>query len=253
MRKFLVGTAAVVLAVPTISLAGKVATAGDQSLQISVTLKPAVPAKKASKAGVNFAMNVSYKSLNEGAQVKEDNKAITLFLPKGFKAHPEAAPACKFSVLADKEQGEEQCPEGSMIGTGTGTADARPTLPDPVPVEIHVYNGLDDVNVDGTPRDPATPAVIIYAKTTFGLTSTLPFDIIGGRTLRLDFAQDKEGDPPPLFHVQDVKFAVPLKKGAKPYFTRATKCPGGSWGFKMSVENYDGPTVTARHKVRCRK
>lgn len=247
MRKLLLGTAAVAFAVPTIAIAGKAVTAGDQSLQVFVQLKPTSVATPG-KGGVNFGMRVSYKSLNDGAQIKENIKSVTLNLPKGMKIHPDRAGSCLVSELAD--QGEDACPASALIGAGTGTVDARPTLADPVDAELRVYNTLDDTNSDGSIREEKVPAITLYAKTTIGVNTALPFDLVGDGVLRLDFAPPADPSKPPLYHVQDVKFGVPLQKG-KAYFTRPGKCPKGYWGFKMTIDNYDGPPVTAGHKVTC--
>lgn len=242
----LLGTAAVALAVPTVSLAGKAVTSGDQSLQLGVQLSPTTPATPG-KGGVSFRMKVDYKSLNEGAQIKEATKSVTLTLPKGMRIHPERAPACLVSA-AIGDAGEDACPKGSRIGGGTGTVDVRPAIPTPLDAEIHVYNAMDDTMPDGSPRDPAIPAVMLYAKTMIGVSSVIPFDI-DGNTLRLDFAPLPEGQSQE-FHIETVKFAVPLRKG-KAYFTRPGRCPAGFWGFRMTIENFDGPSVTAGHRVPC--
>ena len=248
MRKLLIGPAALaLLAVPTVGLAGKPVKSGDQSLQIFGSLRPAAPAKPG-KVGATFSMRVNYKSLNEDSQVKERTKSITLTLPKGMRVRTDKAPTCLVSVLvADKES---ECPEGSMIGAGTGTADARPTLPTPVDAEIHVYNTMDDTFPDNSPRDPAIPSVTLYAKTTVGVNTALPFDIVSPGVLRLDFPEPKEDDPPQLFHIEKAKFVVKAN-GADSFFTRPAKCPKGFWPLKMAIENYDGPSVTATHKMPC--
>jgi len=250
MRKLLIGSAALaLLAIPTVGLAGKPVKSGDQSLQIFGSLKPAAPAKPG-KVGATFAMRVVYKSLNEDSQVKERTKAITLTLPKGMKVRTDKAPACLVSVLIEDAT---KCPEGSMIGQGTGTADARPTLPAPVDAELFLYNSMDDTYPDNSPRDPAVPALTLYAKTSIGYNTALPFDIVSPGVLRLDYPEPKEDDPPQLFHIENAKFVVKAN-GAESFFTRPGKCPkSGSWPLMMTIDNFDGPSVTAKHKMPCSK
>lgn len=228
---------------PALAIAGKKATAGDQSLQISALVQPAKAGKN-----VNLAFQVDYESLNDNAQIKENTKAVALLLPKGMKIHTSNRPTCALSVMLE-ENGSKNCPPNSLVGAGTGTADARPGGPI-LDAEIYAYNGIDDVNVDGTPRVPGTPALILEARTTIGVNTQLPFDILG-RRLQLDFNEPGVGTQQP-FHIQKVKLGIPVEKGKKPYVTAPRTCTG-SWPFAMTITNYDGPSITAKHAVRCKR
>jgi hypothetical protein len=148
--------------------------------------------------------------------------------------------------------GGAACPPGSQVGSGTATADARPTLPDPVPATVQLYNGTDDINLDGSPRNPGIPAVILYAKTNIGAVSVLPFDILGNK-LELDFMAPTPGQSQ-LYHLQKVDVTFPNRGGRKAYVTAPRRCgPSRKWNFSQTVTNYDGPSITAGHQVRCRK
>ena len=239
------------------ALAGKATTSGDQSLQISASLTPNKPGTKAKPRGAVFKLHIDYKSLNENAQIKENTKAVILNTPKGMKLHPSSAPVCKFSDMVKQDAngqqaGEAACPAGSQVGTGTATADARPAIPDPLPATVKLFNGLDDVNLDGTPRDPGIPAVILFAKTSIGVTSTLPFDILSNK-LQLDFPAPQPGQAQ-IYHIQTVDISLPNRGGSKAYVTVPNTCPKSrKWRFSMDITNYDGPTAAATHDVRCRK
>jgi hypothetical protein len=250
MRKLLVVLAAGLLAVPAITIAGKKATAGDQSLQIAAKVAPPKAGTKKKPRGVMVKLDVDYRSLNEGAQISENPKNITFSLAKGTTVHTEAAGVCLLSALM--ADGPTACPADSKVGDGTATADARPTLPDPVGATVTMFNGSDDVNPDGTPRDPGIPAVILYAETEIpGVNAILPFDVHGNELL-LEYAPPEEGASS-LFHVQTVAITFPKPKaGTKPYITAPTTCKK-TWLVAMTVENYDGPTVTATHKLNCKK
>ena len=248
MRKLILGTAAAALAVPAITLAGPEATSGDQSLSIFATANPLV-----GKGPLGLDLTTQYRSLNDGAQVKESTKSIKLTMPKGWKYRPaKGHPACKVSEAL--QTGESACPDGSRIGTGTGTADARPTLPDPVPATIVIFNALDDTMPDGSPRSPAVPAVLLSVKTDVGFNTALPFDVApNGNTLTLDYAPPQPGDPPQLFHIQDVKLKIPRSFDGRrsPIFANA-KCTAKR-RMIMTIENYDGPSVSAHHDLPCKK
>lgn len=240
---FILGT---VLAVPASALAGKTVTAGDQTLQITAKVTPAKAGTKKKPRGARLQLHVDYESLNEGAQIKESTKSILLTMPKGMALHPSTAETCTLSALL--RDGDTACPAGSLVGQGKGTADPRPTLPEPIDATIALYNGIDDVAPDGSPRDKGIPAVIMYAKTSIGVNATLPFDIKGNKLL-LEYAPPAEGSSQ-LFHIQKVDISIP--NGKKPYVTVPTTCKK-PWSFSMAVANFDGPTVTASHSVKCKR
>jgi hypothetical protein len=236
---------ALLMLVPAFAIAGTKVTSGDQSLQVTSSMTPA-------KAGKPIALHFSsdYESLNDGAQVKENPLAVRLKLPDGTQVHPGNRPQCLYSKLADKNTGgPSACPAGSQVGTGTATADARPTLPDPVPAKVTMFNGLDDVNVDGSPRNPPTPAVLFYAATNVGVNSTLPFDILGS-SFELDSSAPSDSNPS-LYHLQkvDVTFARTTKK---PYITAPKTC-SKTWDTSLTFTNYDGPPITASSSQKCHK
>jgi hypothetical protein len=244
MPKFAIALIASLVVVPAFALAGKKATAGDQSLQITGSLAPA----KAGGKSATLKFSVDYESLNDNAQVKENTKTVILKMPAGAALHPAARAQCTASELA--KNGESACPAGSKVGQGTGTADARPALPDAVTAVITLFNGLDDTNPDGTPRDPAVPALIVYAKTSIAnVNVVLPFDIKGSN-LELDYAPPAAGSNQ-LFHLQKVDVTVP-KGAGKPYVTTPATCKK-TWKSSMTITNFDGPTVTATHAQKCKK
>ena len=245
-------------ALPALAFAGSKTTSGDQTLQISASVSPNKASPPHGARGVALKLHVDYESLNEGAQIKEHTKAVIVGLPSGMKLHTDRAKVCKFSDMAKTDAngqtaGPTACPAGSQIGSGTATADARPAVAQPVEATVQLFNGLDDVNVDGTPRSPGTPAIILYAKTNIGATSTLPFDIIGTK-LQLDFAPTPDPTATQLYHLQKVDVTLPNRGGKHAYVTAPRKCgPSRHWSFTQTVTNYDGPTITAGHQVRCRK
>jgi hypothetical protein len=233
------------LLVPAVALGGKTSTAGDQSLKLATGVTPAKASKQGKPRNVRLKVRLDYLSLGEGVQIQENTKSVRFRSPAGMKLHPRRFESCLLSALAaDNDNG---CPAGSVVGSGTATADARPAIADPLPAQVTLYSGIDDVNVDGTPRVPGTPAMILLAKTPLGVNSVLPFDIHGNELL-LEFAPPVPGEPQ-IFHLQIVDLTFP-KNG---YVTAPASCAGRSWPFSLTIENFDGPSVTARHAVRCAK
>jgi len=244
MRKSLVVLTAAALLVPAVTLAGKKATVGDQTLEVAAAV---APNKAGGSRGVNLSFQLAYKSTDKDAQIKETTKRITIVLPKGLTLHPDRRPACKLSVMWN--EGSTHCDPETVVGHGTGTIDARPDVPSPVDGEVYVYNGIHDVGLDGPPSDPTAPALVIEVRSPL-VTTDMPFDI-HGRRLQLDYHAPGGGFPPQVFHIRTLRLGIPLEKGKQPYVTAPPACTG-SWPFAMTITNFDGPSITARHAVRCR-
>lgn len=236
----LAAAGALLVLAPGTVLAGKRVAAGDQSLRLAALVKPA----KAGK-GVNLGIQVDYESRTKGEQVTEDTRSITLLLPRGMALHPDRRPACRLSVIWN--EGSSRCDPESIVGAGTGTIDARPNPPAPVDAEIVVFNGSRDVSLQGPAPDPAVPALIVEVRSPL-VTTDLVFDI-RGRRLEADYP-DPAGGFPQVFHIQKVELAIPLEKGKQPYVTAPRTC-SGRWPFAMTITSFDGPSITARHAVRC--
>ena len=245
-------------ALPAVAFAGTRATSGDQTLQLSASVSPNRASPPHGARGVVLQLHVDYESLNADAQIKERTKAVIIQIPSGMKLHTDRAKVCKFSAMSQTDangqtMGPAACPAGSQVGAGTATADARPAVPQPLQATVQLYNGIDDVNTDGSPRSPGVPAIILYAKTNIGATSILPFDILGTK-LQLDFAPAPDPTATQLYHLQKVDVRFPNRGGKRAYVTAPRKCgPSRKWNFSQTVTNYDGPSVTAGHQVRCRK
>lgn len=245
------------MAVPAIALGGQKVTSGDQSLQLSATLSPSKASSKSKARGVTEKIKVDYESLTPNQQVSEATKSVVLTAPKGLTIHTDRAAVCKLSDMLKTDANGQQvgataCPSGSQVGAGTATADARPGIAQPVQATLQLFNGLDDVNPDGTPRNPGVPSLILYAKTSIGVNTELPFDISGSR-LELDYAPPQPGQKQ-IFHIQKVDLSIPNRGGKHAYVTAPRTCGHSrKWKFSMTITNYDGPSITATDTERCRK
>lgn len=246
MRKLLTFIVAGLLVVPALAIAGKKATSGDQTLQVSSTLSPAKAGKKGKAQPATLKFKIDYESTNADAQIKESSKSVVLNLPAGTTLHTGARGQCTYSQL--NQGGPSACPSGARVGQGTVTADGRPAIADPLHATVTLYNGLDDVNPDGSPRDPAVPAVLFYAQ--IGpVAAVFPFDVSGSK-LELDYAQPA-ADASQGFHLQKVDVTV-AAGGKKPFVTTPTTCRK-SWLTSMTITNFDGPSITATSVQKCHK
>ena len=232
------------------------AKSGDQSLTLQAVVAPAKASTKGHSRPVRLEVRFDYNSLNDGRQIKETTQSVTLSLPPGMKLHRQRATVCKLSEMmkvdsAGQQAGARGCPAGSQVGVGAATADARPDIADPVPASIQLFNGLHDVNDDGTTRDPATPSVIVFAAANIGASTIAAMDMIAN-TLVLTYAQPPPGQPQ-LYHISKLHLIFPAK-GAKSYVTAPGRCGSTrKWRFGVRIANFDGPAATAHDNVRCRK
>jgi hypothetical protein len=223
------------LLVPAVALGGRTTTAGDQSLKLETIVKPAKASKKGKPRNVRLRILLDYLSLGDGVQIQEITKTVRFVGPRGLRLHPGRFRRCRLSALqADKDNG---CPARSVVGTGLATLDARPAIADPVTAKVTLYNGLHR----------GTPAVILAVRTPLGVVSVLPFDIHGNRLL-LEFAPPQAGDPQ-IFHLELLYLTLP-RNG---FVTAPRRCARRSWRFAVTIKNFDGPPITARHRVRCKK
>jgi len=243
-RSVLIATG-LLAAMPAAATAGT-GTNGSQQLSLGVGVKPA---KIDSRVGLSYSQSLTNK---DGSRVAENVRTVNIKLPKGFRFDVNAVAQCKESTLEDPNQGPSACPPGSVVGTGTATADARPLLPDLIPADVTAYNGLLDVDVNGRPQ-PAVPAILVAAHATNpDVTNFLPAEIHGS-SLVLNLTPDDPANPAP-FTIQDISLNI-RRAGStkKPYLRSPKSCPKGGWVFSQT-DTFDtgAAPITAKDKVACR-
>jgi hypothetical protein len=245
-RFLLLAGAGLLIALPAGARSGPATTSGDQSLRAAASLS--------AKA---LHLGFVYTSLNQDAGIKESPRTTTLSLPPALTLRLSQRPACRLSTLRDAKAGgrryaAEACPKHSILGIGTITLDTRPPpcagdcvvplcarISPVVGAGVEVVNGLDDLRVDGSPRQHPVRAVLV-----------------AGHTARQILAFDQEGSRLVMHsapmgycffnHVHRLDFS--LNRGA--YLTAPRAC--GALSFAVSIVNHDGPAIAARDRVRCR-
>ena len=242
-RSVLIATG-LLAAMPAAATAGT-GTNGSQQLALNGGVKPA---KTDSRVGLSYSQSLTNK---DGSRVTENVRTVKIKLPKGFRFDVNAVAQCKESTLEDPNQGPSACPPGSIVGTGTATADARPLLPGLIPADATAYNGLLDVDVNGQPQPPV-PAILVAAHTTNpDTTNFLPAEIHGS-SLVLDLTPNDPANPAP-FTIQDISLSI-RRAGSKkkPYLRSPKSCPKGGWVFSQT-DSFDtgAAPITAKDKVAC--
>src|SRR5690242_6153067 len=93
----------------------------------------------------------------------------------GTSSQPQrVALSYKQSLLEDANQGPSACPAKSIVGTGKATADARPTLPDPIAANVTAFNGMLDTDVNGNPQAPVPALLVVAEVPSLGVRTYLP-------------------------------------------------------------------------------
>ena len=237
------------LLVPTVALAGKPVTSGQQRLQIKASLTPA----KAGAKDVTLGLHVSYTNpQHPGQQPPYDTK--TQILVGQYATHPTAVPACKESAVVKAKGKTSGCPADTKVGTGTIVVNAAPTIKKPISGTVMIYNGVNDQGFAGHPKGART--VFLYVRTSIGVNGTYTYYIHktpgGGTKLVSNIAKPaKPGITPGSYSIKQIDLKVAGGTDAKPYLSDLTACPG-SWRFSFTLHNYfNQPPVTARDRVAC--
>lgn len=246
MRRIATVTAAALALVVPAARAGT-ASDGTHTLTFDAQVSPA----KTSKSGKLQAVALSYKHVfvsKDGTRPQVSYKRLTVNLAKGFAIDASAAPKCKESVLAKASKG---CPSGSLLGTGKAVADARPGVPDPITAPVKVFNGLEELDANGTTLSTPRDALMVVA--TVGTVETyFPAEVRGARFV-LDFAAPKPGVADP-FIIREISFKIgAIAKGKRVFLAAPQTCPKKGWSFSETDEFFSGAkTLTAKDSVACK-
>jgi hypothetical protein len=224
-------------AVPGLALAGSTVHAGDQTLKLTTSLTP-----NRAGAGSIFGLHVDYESTLANHHVPSDTREIQVQFPDRSHINPGNYAQCQYSAVANikPSQVAATCPKDSVIGRGKFTADARPTLPDPVPGTVTLYN------VKGQHHD-----VLFVGDTQFGQFAYL-FLYTEKRSHRYLTADFTQGSSKSLFTLRTVD--VPLGTlHHKPFITDPPKCTKQGWRAALLIGNFAGePSIRASDTIACR-
>lgn len=234
-------------ALPGFALAGARVTKGNETARLTVT-RLALPGAPSDSRGARLRYRVKLGTV-DGKRSTEVLKSITIKPPSGLRFNPAAVPTCLLSKWnADPNY---PCPKKTKIASGTGTADARPTIPDLIDTTATAFNGKLDEDAAGMPQSPR-PGVLIEAK----------IDAKNGVGVVLETtshgkiiytATPTTGGPQPLYTIVglDLTLGV-IGKGKTPYVQLPSRCPNsGTWRFSLTEVFTSGLKLTALHDVRC--
>ena len=255
MRRFLFAALALLL-LPALALAGKTVTEGKNTLKVKASFDPAKASKSKAKLRPTETKFDYIAGTNDGSRLPEIRNLVVQF--GGAKFAFKAFPTCDETDAF--EQGDGVCPKGSRVGAGTGVAEVHSDPNDPskdtdLEVDVKLYNGELDTDVNGDPMDPR-PGLLLYTEVG-GTPVTFPF---WGekRSKQVAFRGPKEDEDPgvdSLFSIKEIHLTIDkrsVRRNGKriPFLGLPTDC-GGKWTVTTTVDPYEGDALTAKHKVRC--
>ncbi len=220
-------------------------------MTLDVGLQPA----RASKPGRPRGISVQYveKLTTAGGQRPEqDVKRIKIALPPGFRVNVAAFRRCRVSTYV-LEDSPDACPAKSEVGSGWGTADARPAIPDLIRARIRAFAGIADLDAKGNPQR-GRPALLVLAESRIGaVTARSLYALkISGRRLVLDFPPGAGGAGSPyIISEMGLKLRNVRGRDGLPLVQTPTSCPG-RWRFTQTTTLFGGDSVTARDDVPCK-
>lgn len=248
-RVLAVLTAAGVL-LPTLAWAGTRVIAGQQSLQIKVTLKP----HRAGARGGRFELRYEYTDPKApGQQPPYNSKTIVFTEPKGLVVNPSAVPSCRESAVIKANDSPSACPSASKVGHGSVTVNARPAFPTLISGTVTIYNAVDDGAYGGFPK--GSHELLLFVKTSIGVNTLNVFHAVRAASGRLQLIArttkpTTPGVAPGSFTLQALDLTID-SSSKKPYMSNPGTCPG-SWPFSLTITNWFGqPSITARDRVTC--
>ena len=255
MRRFVLAGLALLL-VPALALAGKTVTEGTNTLKIKAKFDPAKASKSKNKLRPTETKFHYFAGTTDGSRLPELRDLVVYLGGSrfGFKAFP----ACDETDAAN--QGDGVCPDGSLVGEGTGVAEVHPDPADPsqdsdLELDVKVYNGSLDTDENGDPMDPRT-GLLLYTEVG-GTPVTFPF--WGERRGKQVALRGPQDDPDPgvdsLFSIKEIHLTIDrrsVRRDGKrtPFVGLPTKCEG-KWTVTATSAPYNGDPLTAKHKVRC--
>jgi hypothetical protein len=245
---------AAVLPVAAIAATGTgTGTAGKNKLTLKVGLNPARAGTKAKPraTALNYTQILAAK---DGSRIKTFLHTLTIHLPKGMTFNIHAVAQCKESIIDSKTKGPSKCPKASIVGTGSATADARPTLPKLVKATVTAYNGVLDTTPAGKAQKPVPAILVVAIVKSLKFTASFPAEIRGTKLVLDQGAPPADGSSG-LFIIHDLTLHLKKITGAKgPYIRTPTTCPKGGWKFSQTDAFSGGvPAVTAKTSLPCKK
>jgi hypothetical protein len=178
----------------------------------------------------------------------DSTRIIDVRLAKGFTVHNSAFASCKRADI-DKNR----CSRASQVGTGTATADARPTIATPVQARVTAFNGKTATG---------KPAVLLRAVANIN-GQQVPLVLVAeikpaapgfGPSFVVDAGPLTPGSSA-LFGISQLHLNLPDKvvrvRGRAVHYVVASPTCRGSWLFEQVNTAYSGAKLIATDRMPC--
>jgi hypothetical protein len=178
----------------------------------------------------------------------DQTRIIDVRLARGSRVNNSAVASC---TLANANR--NRCSRASQVGTGTATADARPTIATPVPARVTAFNGKTSAG---------RPAVLLRAVANLG-GQQVPLVLVAeikpaasgfGPSFVVDNGPLTAGQSP-LFSIRQLHLNLPDKvvrvRGRLVHFLVAPPVCRGSWLYEQVNTAYSGAKLIATDRVPC--
>jgi hypothetical protein len=178
----------------------------------------------------------------------DQTRIIDVRLARGSRVNNSAVASC---TLADANR--NRCSRASQVGTGTATADARPTIATPVPARVTAFNGKTSAG---------RPAVLLRAVANLN-GNQVPLVLVAairpaaagfGPSFVVDNGPLTPGQTP-LFGIRQLHLNLPDKvvrvRGRLVHFLVAPPTCRGSWLYEQVNTSYAGAKLIATDRVPC--
>ena len=212
-------------------------------LQFKVT-----PPRAGAGVGVEFDTFAGNDVDGQAPAVNDQTRTIAERLARGSKVNSSAFASCR---LADAQR--NRCSRASQVGTGTATADARPTIATPIQARVTAFNGKTAAG---------RPAVLLRAVTTLN-GQQVPLLIVAqigaaasgfGPSFVVDNGPLTPGQAP-LYNIRQLHLNLPdkvaLVRGRLVHFVVAPPTCRGSWLYEQVNTSYGGARLIATDRVPC--
>lgn len=223
-----------------------------------VSLETALTIKPATVRGARDTANLTYKaklSRTDGQRPTAVLNRIDIKLGKGVTFDPRAQAACDDAVFDGFNDNTpptpQNCPKGSIVGTGTATIDARPTLPQPITAQVRIVNGILSHDNQGNPIPPKRKLFVLAEAA--GQHPWYVADFVkngNGLQVKLSSAPPGTPDSQGLFIITglDLKIAGKGSSARKPFLRGPIGCKPLTFSTTYVL---DGSPLTATDELVC--
>ena len=229
MRKPLIGAVAGLGAV--LAFAGVALADFTQTANVAFT-KP--------KAGTSTGIRASLVANDPAVVQPKGASNVVVNFPRGTKFNTKAPPVCTNAQAPQIQQTDGAICRKALIGTGSATANVKPTLANDVNLSIKAYNGQNKLYFYLVPQPgvPSNPLVLTAVVKGNRLTTTVP-----------------QLQPIPGQFVVLTSFVLNVKaisRSGKAFLTTPKTC-NGKWTTTSNFTYTDGSTQSVQFTQPCKK